>query len=553
MQSVVETIIEASNKIVADNTTIENLNIQIADDDSNFDDIYDAIVDKGQSPTKTDRSTYAPAIEAISGGANLDSLSVTPSTSAQTITPTSPVDGYDEVNVAAVDNTIDANIVAGNIKKNVVILGVTGSYEGGGSPNLQNKSVTPLTSQQTVQADSGYDGLDTVTVGAVDASIDNNIVAGNIKKDVVILGVTGSYEGGGSPTLQTKTVTPSASQQVVTPDSGYDGLSQVTVDGDADLIASNIRKNVTIFGVTGNIEPEVSEEIYTAYVQLANTPNNNFERQLVEYNDHMYLITKDGVWIYNEGTDSFTQELSYNFPFQNVNCQSGQYGVVVGDNYYFGNPNNGFELMYYSFNSKQVYTVGVLQGVDAGYRCICSDGMGLYIGEYYGDIKYYDFTSHNVRTIASSLSRTFNCIVYYKNYIYGVAGDYVDKVATADGSVTNLFNTSNDSNPDYGRIIVIKSDDDFYLIGGYNNLHTIIQFNSSGTYNVIKTVTDSYMKATVLIHKGIMYGSCMNWDIYDQRLRKMGVGIKKDLILGVNQFQSISGIGINKIIVGSMS
>lgn len=60
--------------------------------------------------------------------------------------------------------------------------------------NNQDKTVDPTTSKQTIKPDAGYTGLNKVTVNAVTSAIDANITAGNIKKDVVILGVTGTYE-----------------------------------------------------------------------------------------------------------------------------------------------------------------------------------------------------------------------------------------------------------------------------------------------------------------------------------------------------------------------
>lgn len=71
------------------------------------------------------------------------------------------------------------------------IAAVAGSITPG---ETQNKTVTPTTSDQSVTADAGK-VLGTVTVKGVTAAIDANIVAGNIKDGVTILGVTGSYSG----------------------------------------------------------------------------------------------------------------------------------------------------------------------------------------------------------------------------------------------------------------------------------------------------------------------------------------------------------------------
>ena len=85
---------------------------------------------------------------------------------------------------------------------------------------------------------STRDGSFTIPIGYHDGSgsvvIDPTemakLIADNIRAGITILGVTGTMSGTEDVKAQAKAVTPSASaEQVITPDSGYNYLSQVTV------------------------------------------------------------------------------------------------------------------------------------------------------------------------------------------------------------------------------------------------------------------------------------------------------------------------------------
>ena len=101
-----------------------------------------------------------------------------------------------------------------------------------------------------------------------------------------------------TPTLQAKTnINPTTTSQTIMADSGYDGLSSVQINGDANLIAANIKSDVSIFGVTGTytggggtrttVVPEQTINASDRYNQI------NFLAPLVVGETYIYTI--DGV------------------------------------------------------------------------------------------------------------------------------------------------------------------------------------------------------------------------------------------------------------------
>lgn len=217
----------------------------------------------------------------------LQSKEVNPSLTAQTITADPGYDALGRVTVTGVTPDIDPNITASNIKEGVTILGVTGTYdnrkpEESGSATyvvngnytltprsgyvfnkadivvdvhptarldqvftanglynltgewknaaiqvalpLQQRTVNPSSTQQAIEPEAGYEALSRVVINPVTSDIDSNIVAGNIKEGVTILGVTGTYnnqkpEETASRTYTengTYTIEPTATGKVIT-------------------------------------------------------------------------------------------------------------------------------------------------------------------------------------------------------------------------------------------------------------------------------------------------------------------------------------------------
>ena len=150
-------------------------------------------------------------------------------------------------------------------------------------PVYEEITISPSTSQIIRTPSSGKNGISKVTVEAVTSAIDSNIKPENIVKNVTILGVTGNVEF----ITDTLEVNPTTANQVFNPT--HDGFSTVRVNAvtssiDTNIKAKNIRNGVNILGVVGNLieSNETTRDITVNGTFTPPSPYTGFSQVVVD-------------------------------------------------------------------------------------------------------------------------------------------------------------------------------------------------------------------------------------------------------------------------------
>lgn len=135
--------------------------------------------------------------------------------------------------------------------------GTVSGVSGGGSYNLQSKTVTPTKQQQNVTPDEGYYGLSDVTVGAIPQAYQDvssvTAVAGDVLSGKIYVTASGAVTPGEMPNNGAVSKTLSAQEQSYTIPAGYhSGTGTVSISPESKT-ATPTKAQQTISPTAGKV------------------------------------------------------------------------------------------------------------------------------------------------------------------------------------------------------------------------------------------------------------------------------------------------------------
>lgn len=308
---------------------------------------------------------------------------------------------------------------------------VTVAYKSTTPPTLQEKSVVPTKTEQSVLPDTNYDALSKVTVAAIPDEYQNisevtasaedviqgkkivnstGVVSGTMSDNGTVSKVldtttksytipSGKHSGAGvvSITTQEKSVTPSTSAQEIVPDTGK-VLSKVTVaavtssgidTSDATATSDDILSGKTAYvdgaKITGNIPTQTASSL-TAKTNTVTVPAGYYATQVSKsistgtVNDPMFNVSASGLVTATVSTSAgyvtnVSKQNTYQLPTQVakiVTPSTTQQTAVASGKYTTGDVYVSGDLNLVSENIKSGVTIfnvaGTYEGSSSSYR-----------------------------------------------------------------------------------------------------------------------------------------------------------------------------------------
>lgn len=195
------------------------------------------------------------------GGVNNQNKSVTPTESQQLVTYDNGYTGLGTVTVGAISSTYVGSGITQRSSTDLTASGATVTVPAGYYSSQASKAVSSgsATGPSSLSASSATvsTGTNTITLTKTGVTTTPTVSAGYVSSatsSTATVALTASVT-----TKSATTYTPGTTNQTIASGTYLTGTQ--TISGDADLVSENIKKNVNIFGVTGTYEGESSTEV----------------------------------------------------------------------------------------------------------------------------------------------------------------------------------------------------------------------------------------------------------------------------------------------------